>query len=76
MKNNIDLKKKIYMLSSYVKLVIILKASKRLLINLSMLKKHNDKKIYALIQCRACVYRYKKAVFKPYGRHGVYALIR
>ena len=49
MKENVDLKKKIYMLSTFIKLVHVLKVVKRALINLKMLHEANDKKIFSLI---------------------------
>ena len=49
LKKNIDLKKKIYMLNSYIKMSYVLKIAKKLLVNLTLLKDANDKKIFALI---------------------------
>lgn len=76
LKKNVDLKKKIYMLGTFVKLVYVLKAAKRLLANLSMLKEANSKKIFALLQCRAVVHRHARTMFKHYGEDGVKALLR
>ena len=67
LKKNIDLKKKIYMLSSYIKMSYVLKIAKKLLVNLTLLKDANDKKIFALIQCRAVINRYAKRLYRHYG---------